>query len=98
METLTGVQGQALSPSLLSYYVLSGPVGVSASGREDATVNLMKTHVLKIATSLVEESRLDQEIKQFWDLETLGIKVNEPTVHERFSKDIKFVEGRYCTK
>ena len=45
-----------------------------------------------------EEISLDQQVKQFWDLETLGIKENEPTVYEKFIRDIRHDGERYEVK
>ena len=70
-------------------YVLSGPVQ-SASGANESTVNFSETHVLKIAS--------EQDIKTFWDLESLGIKSNEPAVYDQFLNDITFDGDRYQVK
>ena len=65
----------------------------------DSTVNLTETHVLKISNSVIEErNSLEREIKHFWDLETLGIKYDEPTVYEKFTEEryevkLPFKEG-----
>ena len=32
---------------------------------------------------------------QFWELESLGITQNEPSIHEVFKKSIQFKNGRY---
>ena len=34
-------------------------------------------------------------LTQFWELESLGITQNEPSVHEAFKKSIQFKNGRY---
>ena len=47
-------------------YVLSGPVQ-SASGANESTMNFSDTHVLKIASEVVKENTLEQDIKTFWD-------------------------------
>ena len=38
---------------------------------------------------------LDDLNKQFWDLESLGITQNEPSVHDVFKKSIQFTNGHY---
>ena len=80
-------------------YVLSGPVGFSTSTETSSTVNFSETHVLKIQSHTVEEfSSLDEQVRRFWDLETLGIQENEPTVQDKFIENIQFEEGRYEVK
>ena len=80
-------------------YVLSGPVGIPVPEQGDSTVNLTETHVLKISNSVIEEENpLVREVKHFWDLETLGIKHDEPTVYEKFIEDITHNGERYEVK
>ena len=38
---------------------------------------------------------MNSEIKQFWDLGSLGIRPNEETVSEKFSRDVHFNGERY---
>lgn len=96
------VRGPGSAPIALSTklgYVLSGPVGIPVPGQGDSTVNLTETHVLKGSSSVVEErNSLEGEIKQFWDLETLGIKPDEPSVYEKFIEDIVHDGERYEVK
>ena len=86
------VRGPGSGPIALSTklcYVLSGPVGILVPGEGDSTVNLTETHVLKISNSVIEErTSLEGVIKHFSNLETLGIKRDEPTVYEKFIEDI----------
>ena len=92
------MHGPVALPTKLGY-VLSGPVGTSPPYPEDSTVNLTETHVLEICTAEIDEKlALDQQVKQSWDLETLGIKENEPTVYEKFLVDVKHDEERYQVK
>jgi len=73
-------------------WVLSGPVaGFTTQGD---TVSLHTTHVLHIGSSDSFE-RLDQSLKAFWELESLGITPAEPSVYEEFTSSIKFDNGRY---
>lgn len=46
-------------------------------------------------TVIEERNSLAGEIKHFWDLETLGIKPDQPSVYEKFIKDITHNEERY---
>ena len=80
-------------------YVLSGPVGIPVQEQGDSTVNLTETHVFKISNSVIEEENsLVRDVKLFWDLETLGIKHDEPTVYEKFIEDITHNGERYEVK
>lgn len=38
---------------------------------------------------------LDNSLKSFWELESLGIKQDESSVYEEFTKNIEFMNGRY---
>ena len=76
-------------------FVLSGPVEIPACDHQESTVNLTETHVLKISSAVVEENSLDSKIKQFWELESLGIMPNEERVHEKFLENIQFNGKRY---
>ena len=79
--------------------MLSGPVGIPVPEQGDSTVNLTETHVLKISNSVTEEENsLAREVKLFWDLETLRIKHDEPTVYEKFIEDITHNGERYEVK
>ena len=75
-------------------YVLSGPVQ-GESCTNESTVNLSETHVLRVVSEVVQENTLEQDIKTFWDLESLGIKSNEPAVYDKFLNDITFDGDRY---
>ena len=55
--------------------------------------------MLKISNCFIEGGdSLEEEIKHFWDLETLGIKHDEPTVYEKFIEDIRHNGERYEVK
>ena len=72
-------------------WILSGPV------TNQTTVNLTLsslTHTLKIDTFKAEPS-LDDQLKQFWELESLGISANETSVYEKFLQQIYFDGHRY---
>ena len=61
------------------------------------TVNLTLSspiHTLKIDTFKVEPS-LDDQLKQFWELESLGIPTIETPVYEKFLQQIRFDGHRY---
>ena len=78
-------------------WVLSGPI--ESSTREcGPSVNLVSsTHVLRCAAVPPQPLNKDLtgELKQFWDLESLGISSPEQSVHSQFIDSISFEHGRY---
>lgn len=75
-------------------WILSGPVD-----QQEVTVNLTlaSTHNLKV-DAYPTESSLDDRLKQFWELESLGIMKDEVSVYEKFVQQIKFDGRRYEVK
>ena len=71
-------------------WILSGPVDSSNS----TVANLVSSHTLRV-DGLTKDSCLDMTLKSFWELKSLGIKTGSDLVKERFTGDIKFVDGRY---
>ena len=72
-------------------WVLSGLIN-----NHEVTVNLTltSTHALKIDTCTLEPN-LDNRLKQFWELESLGITKNEASVYGKFVQQILFDGQRY---
>ncbi|ORU90924.1 MAG: hypothetical protein A6F71_08245 [Cycloclasticus sp. symbiont of Poecilosclerida sp. M] len=72
-------------------WVLSGP-----TGQQETTVNLAvtPTHALRIDTYPIEQS-LDDQLRRFWELESLGIMRDESSVYEKFIQQILFDGQRY---
>ncbi len=58
---------------------------------------MASAHTLKIDAYPAEPS-LDNRLKQFWDLESLGILKDESSVYERFVQQIEFNSHRYEVK
>ena len=52
---------------------------------------------VNLVTSVLGE-KVESEIHQLWDLETLGIKSLEDEVHKEFNENISFEGGRYSVK
>ena len=75
--------------------VLSGPVAVPAL-TESCTVNLSAMHVLKIESA--DTATCKMICKYLGDLETLGIRETETSVHDKFSNEIRFAGERYQVK
>jgi len=74
-------------------WVLSGPVG-STSDNHLNTYELA-SHLLHITHSSDSSNSLDDSFKAFWELESLGITQDEPSVYEQFKKNIEFKEDHY---
>lgn len=73
-------------------WILSGPV--PSPETEQSSVSLITTHTLRVDSRQLAET-LDDTLRSFWDLESLGIKDSEQSVFEKFKENIAFKEGRY---
>ena len=76
-------------------WILSGQAAVPAL-TVSCTINLSATHVLKI--ELADISHVQDDVQKFWDLETLGIRGTETSVHDQFSNEIRFTGEIYQVK
>ena len=74
-------------------WVLSGPVGSTSDNHTIAS--LPTRHTLHITHSPDSSNSLDNSLKAFWELESLGIKQDKPSVYEEFTKNIEFMNGCY---
>ncbi|XP_028415550.1 uncharacterized protein LOC114538622 [Dendronephthya gigantea] len=82
-------------------WVLSGPVIKGNQENRSCSVNLNGTHVLRIDAEPVTTTptdRLHDQLQKLWDLETLGIRDNEPTTESKFMEDISFNGNQYEVK
>ena len=68
-------------------WVLSGPVPVA-----DHSL-FTTTHTLRVTSH--EEETLNDTLRSFWELESLGISASCPSVHQEFEEKISFKDGRY---
>ena len=76
--------------------MLSGPVNTQMN--QASTINLTTTHVLRIETRVQEgPNNLSDQLKDFWELESIGIKPEE-SVFDKFLKETKFNGERYEVK
>ena len=76
-------------------WVLSGPV----CGAMDHN-NLIRSptnHMMHVSTMHLHDAQpdLSNALKAFWELESLGIKLEEPSVYEEFKRTISFKESHY---
>jgi len=76
-------------------WVLSGPVQGSPLGI--SSVNLFTTHSLRVDAYRQQQSEreLDNQLKMFWDLESLGVMHDRPSVYDEFQKGIMYKHSRY---
>eukprot|EP00731_Ephydatia_muelleri_P009508 Em0005g94a len=75
-------------------------VNLSMKTRNGANVviPLLTVPVIYGVTLPSGDSSLDQTLKMFWDLESIGIEAKESSVYEEFMQNIKFQNGRYCVR
>ena len=71
-------------------WVLSGPV--AGGTLSPCSTTLVTTHVLRVDTQV---DTLDETLRAFWELESLGIQPDEKTPYDDTSSSIKFSGGRY---
>lgn len=71
-------------------WVLSGPIAVGSLNW--ISTNLVTTHVLRIDA---QPDPLNDRLRAFWVLESLGIQPNVRGMYDISSESIKFREGRY---
>ena len=77
--------------------MLSGPVNNVPF--EEVMINFVTAHALKAdAMEVTGQEILDNPMKHFYDLETLGVSSKEVSVYEEFLDDIKFNRKRYSVK
>ena len=65
---------------------------------KDVSVNLVKSHVLKVRCEVTEEKQLSKSLHKLYDLDTIGIAENETSVYDEFKDQIKLENGRYTVK
>ena len=76
-------------------WILSGPV-YDCPASASTEVNLTDTHVLTLASNERGEERLlEQQVANFWNLESIGISKDELSLYETFQDEIEFINGRY---
>ena len=77
-------------------WVLSGMMPASSQHQpSSASLSLISTHTLRIDGLPETTKSLDDTLRSFWELESLGIKNPERSVQEEFSENIHFKDGRY---
>ena len=75
-------------------WVLSGPTTTVADS-ERSSAHVVTTHLLRVDTQSMESSQLTEQLRSFWELESLGVHEEEATLYDEFASNITFQEGRY---
>ena len=92
---LRGVSGPTAIKTRFGW-VLSGPA--EGTVNDSTTINLVQSsHVLhlNVSSNQCNDTNLDSVLKRSWDLESLGIVSDEPSVYEKFMEGIIFNNMRY---
>ena len=74
-------------------WVLSGPT--LAEGGSCCFATLVTKHVLRADVQQQESASLEEQLRSFWELESLGIQEVEKTLYDDFAGCIAFNQGRY---
>ena len=74
-------------------WVLSGNLPVDGQGV--TSHNFLTTHVLRVEALPSIQENLDEVLRSFWKLESLGVEPKVDSVLEEFTQTVKFKEGRY---
>ena len=76
-------------------WVLSGPV--CGTTDQAGVVRSPTDHTMHISTMQLHDTQpdLNKTLQAFWELESLGIKLEEPSVYEEFKKTISFKDSHY---
>ena len=72
-------------------WILSGPVEPQVTS---SVLSVRSSHTLKVEVCATDAS-LDDQLKKFWELESLGIANNEISVYDKFVQKISFNGKRY---
>ena len=88
-----GVGGPAVIHTKLGW-VLSGP-SHDKFELDHWAKKLNVTYVLHADIHFEEPCTLDDQLRAFWELEPLGIRDREETLYDKFTRVVKFKNGRY---
>ena len=72
--------------------MLSGPTPLLSSRVHTCVAT---THLLRVDSQPSESAQLVEQLRSFWELESLGIQEEERTLYDDFSDTVTFQEGRY---
>ena len=82
-------------------WVLSGPIE-SHVKETSSTTNSASTHALRVDTTPVQDeltnTNMNEQLKKFWDLESIGIRGDENSLYDKFVEEVRFDGERYEAK
>lgn len=76
-------------------WVLSGPTNTPIGVRADSCT--LTTYLLRVDSQPpgIQTTQLNEQLRAFWELESLGIVEEEKALYDEFASTIRFQEGRY---
>ena len=74
-------------------WVLSGPI--PQTKQPESSTNLLTTHTLHVGAAVNETETLNETLRSFWELESLGVRQPDRCVLTEFEEKIKVENGRY---
>ena len=74
-------------------WVLFGPA-LQSSAMLCSSTHTTTTHLLRVESQPTESTQLDEQLKAFWELESLGIQ-EEKTLYDEFATNVTFQDGCY---
>ena len=81
-------------------WVLSGPID-NYCEEVRSTTNFAATHVLRVDATAVQDvqnTNMTEQLKKYWDLESIGVRGDESSVYDKFAKEVRFNGERYEAK
>ena len=75
-------------------WVLSGPTPTHDVGVHSSTC-VVTTHTLQVDSQLADSTQLTEQLRSFWELESLGIHEEEKTLYDDFATTVSFQDGHY---
>ena len=97
-EVLRGERGGPVAINTKLGWVLSEPAPDIES--HQASVSLVAahpitTHTLRVDSQHCSTEKLDDQLRAFWELESLGIHLPDKSTYDDFAENLCFKEGRY---
>lgn len=69
-------------------WVLSGPA--NSDQHSSTHANVVTTHMLRVDSQPTESTQLTEQLRSFWELESLGILDEEKTLYDEFTGTVTF--------
>ena len=93
-EVRCGTTGPVTISTKLGW-VLSGPGPTLHSGIETPVLSLIATQTVMAEPESLSNRDSSNQLRAFWELDSLGILSSDISVHDRFKENISYKEGRY---